>query len=314
VFAGLLVASGVGLLALPALTRRLGRRLAPREWAILCTVAIGGGALAIEGAAVFVAAPTVLRAVGVPALASACERMLGPLTPGGPVAGWAATGVAATIAAFAALGVVRAERGRRAVRVGPGVGEHRPLGSVDLVVLPSRRPIAVTVPGDRGQIVISDGLVAALSPEQLDAVIRHERAHLTHRHHRYLTLAAAVEQAFVILPPVRRSTATLRLALERWADEEAASGGPEARRALHAALLAVVEATLASPALAALAAPDGIIERLDALSAAAPQPPLTSHAFLYTPGTLLGGTMLVAVGSWAGAARALLAMAGRCPS
>jgi len=60
---------------------RAGRQLEPAEWARLCLFALVGGAVAAEAAFLLLAAPTALRAAGVPALAAACERMLQPLTP-----------------------------------------------------------------------------------------------------------------------------------------------------------------------------------------------------------------------------------------
>ncbi|MGH9242717.1 MAG: M56 family metallopeptidase, partial [Acidimicrobiales bacterium] len=223
---GLLAVAGLGLLALPWLARPLGRRLAPSEWSRLCLLAIGAGAAAVEAAAVLLAAPTVLRALGVPALAASCQRMLGPLTPGGPAAGWAAAAVGVTIPVLGAIGVVRARRTCQAARVEPCLGEHRTLDEGELVVLPTPHVLAVSVAGPGGQVVVSEGLVNALSPAQLDLVISHEAAHLANDHHRYLTLATAVEHAFAAFPPARRSTAALRVALERWADEEATAGVP----------------------------------------------------------------------------------------
>src|SRR2546421_10508047 len=150
-----LLLGSVPLLALPGVARRAGRQLDPAEWARLCLFALVGGAVAAEAAFVLLAAPTVLRAAGVPALAAACERMLQPLTPGGPWTGWAATAAAITVPLMAGVGAWRARRLQRRFRIEPWIGRHEALGDHELVVLPTPMPLALAVDGRRPQIVIS---------------------------------------------------------------------------------------------------------------------------------------------------------------
>ncbi|MGH9244293.1 MAG: M56 family metallopeptidase [Acidimicrobiales bacterium] len=308
----LLVGGGVGLLILPAAARPLGRRVAPREWARFCALALAGGAVAVEAAAVLAAAPTVLRAAGVPTLAGACERMLGGLTPGGPVGGWAAAAVAFALPVVAGLGAVRTWEAQRVAWIEPWLGEHRCHGPHRLVILPTDQLLALNVPARRPQIVISEGLAATLAPAELGAVLDHEAAHLAHRHHRYLLLASAVDHSLGWLPLVHRSTGALRVSLERWADE-AAAARPGARQSLRDALLRVAHLLATPPAAVAFGGADALIERLDALEAESGRPSVWLHALLYAPGSALGGTALVAIGSWAGTADALLRAAGHCP-
>lgn len=120
-----LLLSGVGLLLLPAATRPLGRQLPPDRWARLCMAAIAVGAALLELSATLYAAPTVFRTAGIPALATLCERMLGPLVPGGAAAGWAAMAIALTMPVLGAVGISRARRTQRAVHAEPWIGEHR---------------------------------------------------------------------------------------------------------------------------------------------------------------------------------------------
>jgi hypothetical protein len=47
-------------------------------------------------------------------------------------------------------------------------------------------------------------------------VFAHERAHVDHRHDRYLTIARAAE---AVLPMIRPLTRRLEFSLERWADD-----------------------------------------------------------------------------------------------
>ncbi len=206
----LVLLSGAMLIALPGLARPVGRRLAPREWSLLCAVALAGGALLIEIGLVLLAAPTVLVAVGAPTLASACERLLGPLLPGGPLLGMVAVPLAVTMPALAALGIRRERRrlGRRALE--HWVGDHLEWEGLDVVVLPTDNVVAFSVSQGHPQILVSAGMVAALAPDELESVLRHERAHLRQGHHRFLSLAAAVDRG---LPFARPSTAALRVAL-----------------------------------------------------------------------------------------------------
>jgi Zn-dependent protease with chaperone function len=307
----LLLMSGFGLLALPAAMRSLGRRLPPDRWAKLCLAALVGGAMTVEAAAVLYSLPTVLRAVGVPALARVCQRVLGPLVPGGPAAGWAAAVGAVTIAALAYLGTLRARRSRVAVHVEASLGEHRPYGGYEVVVLPTDRIVAVSVPGQPDQVLVSRGLVERLPAAQLAALVRHEVAHLEQRHHRYLRTAVAVEYGFAFAPFARRSTAALRTALERWADEVAAGDSVRARQEVSAALVMVGDAMLA-PTLAAFSALQTVLERLEALQH--PPAPLSARArvALYAPGAALSSMALIGWAAWGVNARLVLAVAGRC--
>ena len=91
----------------------------------------------------------------------------------------------------------------------------------------------------RGAIVVTSSLLALLDDEEQAAVIAHERSHLRERH----TLFSAVMRLAIALDPMLASArADLQFALERAADEAAAS---ETNRA-------VVASALAKSALAAL--------------------------------------------------------------
>jgi Zn-dependent protease with chaperone function len=308
-----LLLTGVTLLALPGAARHLGQRLEPAEWARLCLFALVVGAVAAEVGLMLVAAPTALRAAGVPMLAAACEHMLRPLEPGGPATGWSATMAAIVVPAMAAVGALRARRTQRHLRIEPWIGRHDVRGDHELVVLPAATPLAVAVGGPRPQIVISEGLQEALSPGELHAVLRHEAAHLAYGHHRYLLCAGAVDHAFSRLPFARRSSNVLRAALERWADEAAAGAAPEPRAEVRSALLEVTR-VLVDPGLAAFSAAETVVERLDALDGAPPQPSNMRRAVVYLPCLASVAAVAVALGFWVGQARALLAMAGRCPT
>lgn len=310
-FALSLVIAGLGLIALPGLTRTLGRRLAPNEWARMCVVALLAGFAILEAGALLYAAPAVLRALGIPALALICERLVGHIVPGGVLVGWVATATAVAMPVLALAAGARASRRCGRVWIEPGLGEHRSFGPHDLAVLPTSGLLALSVAGPTTQIVVSQGLVEALAPEELQAVLRHEAAHLEQGHQRWLVLASALEAALAFFPPAAASTTALRTALERSADESAARGEPECRSAVRGALLHVTQAMVTHAA--AFSAADTVCERLDALEADPRPSSRTSRLALYTPGALLGGLILTAIGGSAAGAHVVVAIAGHCP-
>jgi len=308
-----LFVAALALLSLPGLARPLGRRLQPSEWARLSAAALIGGALTLETALVVLAAPTVLRALGVPALAAACSRMMGGLALGGAVVGWAAAVVALAVPALAWRGLARARTTHRLARAEPWVGTHRDAGPYDLVILDSDKVLAASVAGRRDQVLLTTALVASLSAEQLTAVVRHEEAHLAARHQSLLVVAAVVDSAFGLFPAVRTSTAALRLALERWADEEAAGTSLAERQTVRDALLGMAEAMVAAPEIAAFSASlENLVERALALDVDPPPPCRPAQVAVWSPTLGLAMLGLVSFGNWLGQARMMLAMAGLC--
>lgn len=302
------------LLALPGITRPVGRRLPPPEWAWLCALSLAGGLALLELALVLRSAPPVLRAMGVGWLASACERLLGPLLAGGPALSWAAGAAAGAMPAAAALAWRQGARMRRRLAAELWLAERRVIGGHTVVLLPVERPFAASFEcGQHGQaIVVSDSLLSALEPAQAEAVVRHEAAHLRCGHQRLLTLATAAEMVLGWFPAVAGSAAELRLAVERWADEQAALPSPAARRAVRDSL--VVLAGLASgPGLATFADARTVAARITALEAPPPRPPLGQHALLYLPGSVAGLVAMPALLAWGRHFHMVLMMSGRCP-
>jgi Zn-dependent protease with chaperone function len=98
--------------------------------------------------------------------------------------------------------------GRRSARLGA-------------TVLPYDVPAAYCLPGRRPRIVISEAAVRELAPEQLAAVLEHERAHIAGRHHLALAGAAAFHAVFPLLPLARHAREQTALLLEMVADDRA---------------------------------------------------------------------------------------------
>jgi beta-lactamase regulating signal transducer with metallopeptidase domain len=238
--------------------------------------------------------------------------MLGGLAPGGTVAGWVATAAAVAMALMTGVGIARTRRAYRSLRAERWVGQHLRRDDYELVVLPVDDHLALAIAGSPDQVVISQSLVAALSPEQLDAVLRHERAHLAHRHQRFLILASGVDHCLAFLRPVRRSTAALRAALERWADEVAAGETGDRRAVLRDALLFVTGA-MASVEAAAFSAPETLMERITALDGGRPSPSGLARGAAYTSSLALGLATVAGLAPWLGGVHMVVVMAGRCP-
>ncbi len=92
--------------------------------------------------------------------------------------------------------------------------------------------------------MILRGALQALDPAQLPAVLAHERAHLTGRHHLLLALARIGSLVLPVLPLTRDADAQVARLVEMHADDTAARASEP--RSLATAL--VVLATGASPA------------------------------------------------------------------
>lgn len=306
------VAAAVVLLALPGALDRPGRRLAPQEWAWLNAVALGGGLVLLEIVLVLLAAPTLLRAGGVEWLAEACEQVLRPLVAGGSTIGWIAGVVAVAMPAAGFASWHRSRRLRRRLTSDLWLGEQREIVGYPVVVLPISRPLAASVEHVEDQaIVVSEGLLSLFDETHLEAVLAHEAAHLRHGHQRLLSLATVAEGALGWLPPVARTAAALRLAVERWADEDAAAAVAGGRHAVRDSLLVLAGV---SPLPGAVAFSDAatVAARVLALDAPPPSPRPLHHALLYMPGTVAGAAAAPALVTWGGHFQMVLAMSGRC--
>lgn len=90
------------------------------------------------------------------------------------------------------------------------------------MVLNVDSPVAYCLPGGaRSVTVLSDGLMAALEPAELRAVLIHENAHLSQRHHLLLWAFAAWRQALPWLPTTRLAQEAVNSLIEMLADDVA---------------------------------------------------------------------------------------------
>ncbi|WP_239308193.1 M56 family metallopeptidase [Frankia sp. Cj3] len=247
---------------------RLGRRLPPAAATRLLTTACLVTALATG----FI-------------LAVAAFTLLAPLPPLTAVGHWSAAVVrghdplpatAGLLPAFTVAGLA-ASAARRAVLVGQDLAAAeftcRRLGPAPtgLVIVDDDHPDAYTLPGLTGRIVVSTAMLRALPADERRVLLAHEHSHLRHRHHAYTQLASLAAAAN---PLLRTPAAAVRLAVERWADEDAAAIAEDravVARALARAGLARTS-TLTTPTVALGAVHTDLAHRARALLDPPPKP------------------------------------------
>lgn len=181
-----------------------------------------------------------------------------------------------------------------------------PSGAIErTLVINHPAPVAYCLPGgSRSVTVLSDGLLEALSPAELAAVVDHERAHLTQRHHLLLWSFEAWRQALPWLPTTRLSRAAVSSLVEMLADDIARRTTPDETLVRAIALVALGGSAAEEPAgLPAVVRPQpaaepGMPDEGEASLAArvgrllTPRPPLSRAR---TTAVLAGSGLLLAV-------------------
>jgi Zn-dependent protease with chaperone function len=257
-------------LAVPV-ARRGAEQLPPRTAAWALTALALVLALSSTAALGMLALAGVLRLSFVAQAAHLSPHLLGDGSP--------ATVPAAVLAALALTGlaVLVLDRTRRHLRELRGAHRQFRSGASggDLNVQQDDRPDAYALPGRPGRIVVTTGMLRALSAREREVLFAHERAHLAGRHHAFL---AAAELAVALHPALRGLRAPLSYALERWADESAAQATGD--RALTAR-------AVGRAALAARAAGSSTRPRMSLTATAGPVPRRVT-ALLSTPAPAAG--------------------------
>ncbi|WP_248965631.1 M56 family metallopeptidase [Sphaerisporangium perillae] len=217
-----------------------GRRLPPAT-ATRLLVGVGAAVAASSAFALACLAWTYLGQLPfIAALGDWSIRLLKAHDPVSPVTamiallalGIVSVAAAATVARRC-LDYLRAARALRRMRGGPG----------GLVIVDDPAPGAYAVPGlpgGRGRVVVSTGILRVLSADERRVLLAHERAHLRDRHHLYraiATVAAALNPLLAALPR------TVEYTTERWADERAAGEVGDRRLAARAIATAALATT-----------------------------------------------------------------------
>lgn len=290
-----LVIVGTAALAVPAVSSwMLSPRLTPAHHARWSALSLVLGAATVETGLILHSLPTVAYLIG--SSARPGDSVIAHVSPGGVVAGVVTALLATVVGWRVGCASIRLRRHRRLARADAWLGEHIFEGGHEVVVLPTEATMAYAIPGEPSQIVVSAGLVRRLPASLLDVVIRHERAHLHHRHDRFLRLATVVRHAFAWLPLAALSCQALSDAIERWADESAVTASGE-RRALDQALAMMMRSV-----------PSASVD--DRRRAMRHPPVASSRASLVTRGAVLALVLapaLVALGHWFSDASSLVA-------
>ncbi|MFF5233604.1 M56 family metallopeptidase [Dactylosporangium sp. NPDC000521] len=140
---------------------------------------------------------------------------------------------------------------------------------IDATMVPDDRPAAYLVPG-AADVVVTSGAVDALSKEELQAVMAHERAHASGRHYLLLRTVRLLHRAFPRVQLFSMALTQVHRLVELRADEVAARSNPPLT--LARALVAMAEAGTRPAGEQVVLGADGgdTVERLDRLL----QPPM----------------------------------------
>lgn len=223
-------------------------RLAIAAWyslsaSSLLAVAVGGLALVV---------PTHVVSTNLADLLESCAMALRAryATPGGVAMATSGVAVATMVVgrwsycSLAELSRAAAAR-RRHVDILAMVGRLER----GVTLLDDDRPYVYCVAGRRHRIVMTTGASDLLDPEQLSAVLAHERAHLRGRHHLVIGAATATARAFPWIPLFTAARDEVTRLVELAADDAASSAA--ARLSLAEAMLALSATTPPAGALAA---------------------------------------------------------------
>ncbi|BCY11528.1 M56 family metallopeptidase [Actinoplanes sp. L3-i22] len=233
--------------------RLIADRLTPQTAAVAVTWSAAGAALAGLLNVLVFALKAVAEIPAVGLLFGWSARIVRADTGHVPWVSWL------SVALLAAIGVrvIVVHRRQHRLLALAGIGAA-PAGHVQVV--PDDVPRAFAVPGDPGHVVVTTGMRELLSPEQFEALLAHEHAHLAARHHRLIQLSELAAAAHPALWWVARHVDYL---VERAADEYAATRIGCRRtlaRAIGTAALAASAASPAGPGLHA-ASPGGVVPR-----------------------------------------------------
>jgi Zn-dependent protease with chaperone function len=188
-----------------------------------------------------------------PAVWSACLSLMRAqyATWQGAVAGLAGAGLALGIIgriAMCASLAIAGNRRQRARHDDALTVIARPGPAPDVRIIDDDRSAVYCIPG-HGRIVLTTGALQCLDSLQLDAVLAHERAHLSGRHHLVVTFASALRDAFPVIAFFSLAARQVSDLVEVAADDAATRKSH--RLALAGALLAVAAARVPAGALGA---------------------------------------------------------------
>lgn len=135
-----------------------------------------------------------------------------------------------------------------------------------LAVLETERPLAYCVPSLKfSRVVVSQGALDRLAPDEVEAVLAHERAHLRARHDLVLEAFSVLHRAFPHWVSSASALREVRMLVEVLADRAAAR--TTGARPLARALVGLAGASAPAGGLAASGSTGDLVDRIDLLSA-----------------------------------------------
>lgn len=176
-----------------------------------------------------------------------CQRCLAAASPFAPATTWELPVPIAVIVLLPVLGIAvqlalmlhrllrRAASTRAVLDEVLTVGDRSRVAGHDVILVPAQQLLAFALPGHRGGIVVSTGLVETLDAEQLGAVLEHEEAHLCQHHHAIVALLDLFGGPLERVPLISAVKDAVPLLLEVAADD--ASRRHQGTPALAGALL-----------------------------------------------------------------------------
>jgi Zn-dependent protease with chaperone function len=265
-------------------------------WSVVAAIGLAGLTLAVKATAL---------GGGLSHLIGACVLRLRETygTPGGATVaalGLILAGAVAARTVLTAMTHLRATGQQALLHAETARLVGRPEPSLGAVLLEHSEPIAYCVAGRHPTVILSTGALQALEPAELSAVLAHERAHLTGRHHRLLALARIGCLVLPFLPLMRDADAQVARLVEMLADDAATRTSDP--RSLATALVVLATGESPAPALAA-SATDSVQRIRRLLRPAEPLGPARRRVLRATAASLALTPVLLAL------APALLALA-----
>lgn len=153
--------------------------------------------------------------------------------------------VGAVVIARAVAGVIGEVAASR--RLGRRLATARPLGVTGAFAVDGRRPHAFCAGLLAPRVYVTEGALAILDDQALQAVLAHERHHARRRDPLRLAAGRVLARALFFLPGLSELTRRGEALAEIGADAHAVAGEPELRSALARAMLSFTESPVAGP-------------------------------------------------------------------
>jgi hypothetical protein len=255
---------------MPLLAAATAWPLAGRLPPVAATWLLAGSAVALAAASSAVLGLLALTAlVRIPLVGAAGEMSMQVLRRSDPASVPVAV-VAGVLLAAATAGACRALWRRTAALIAAGRQARRLPGTGQVVVIDDEAADAYTLPGWPCRIVVTAGMMRALSHPERQVLLAHEHAHASAFHYLFTTAARLAAAANPLLRPVADAVG---YTVERWADERAAAAAGDRRVAARAVARAALAAAAAPPRSASYAAGAlGTVTSLPRMRGAGPVP------------------------------------------